>query len=382
MALTTINDKYLAEIADSIRSKLNTDTQYKPKEMAAAIQEIKGGQEVNTEVARCLYFTGDARYLFANTQYDKLIESYGNLITTQDLTQTERMFYISEVKSIPFSINFAPDVDYQWSDKNFSYMFWGCSKLEQLPQMRGNAAPSNLQHFCNSCHMLTGHISLDCFNWELMNKDLELNKANSMFYHCNSLRSVSEDTLSKLYTKGTANTYYQFAHTYNMFAECYVLDEVIGLHPFIGSVFTSNAFVDTFKNCYRLKEVIFAPISSTTNWKNQSIDLTKIGYAGMTKSILDYNSGITADKEVKDAATYNALKNDPDWFTLDINYARYNHNSAVNTINSLPDNGSGSGNTIKFKKGMGKLTDGGAVDNLTEEEIAVAVSKGWTVSYA
>ena len=55
--------------------------------------------------------------------------------------------------------------------------------------------------------------------------------------------------------------------------------------------------------------------------------------------------------------------------------------SLINTINSLPDvSGSGGTNTIKFKKASGALTDGGAISSLTQEEIAVAAAKGWTVT--
>ena len=104
------------------------------------------------------------------------------------------------------------------------------------------------------------------------------------------------------------------------------------------------------------------------------------------KYILNYNSGITADKEVTDDATYQALKNDPDWFTCDIKYSRYNHDSAVRTINSLPDTSAylataGGTNTIKFKGAAGSATDGGAINTLTSEEIAVATAKGWTVTF-
>ena len=62
-------------------------------------------------------------------------------------------------------------------------------------------------------------------------------------------------------------------------------------------------------------------------------------------------------------------------------YSRYNDNSAVNTLNSLPDCSSLSvSNTIKFNGEAGSKTDGGAINTLTEEEIAVATAKGWTVS--
>jgi hypothetical protein len=93
-----------------------------------------------------------------------------------------------------------------------------------------------------------------------------------------------------------------------------------------------------------------------------------------------------------DDATYQALKNDPDWFSVATNaqYARYNRASAVNTINSLPDTSAylataGGTNTIKFRsiagtQKVGSATDGGAIADLTEEEIAVATAKGWTVS--
>ena len=79
------------------------------------------------------------------------------------------------------------------------------------------------------------------------------------------------------------------------------------------------------------------------------------------------------------------LKNDSDWFTTNVAYRRYNHDSAVATINSLPDTSaylaSASGtNTIKFNGAAGSATDGGAINTLTEEEIAVATAKGWTVT--
>jgi hypothetical protein len=139
----------------------------------------------------------------------------------------------------------------------------------------------------------------------------------------------------------------------------------------------------TFNDCCRVKDITFATDNGTPyvrTWSKQTIDLSSnIGYAYSTDYILGYNSGITADKEVKDDATYQALKDDPDWFSIDVAYSRYNHTSAVNTINSLPDCSAGSGNTIKFKGASGSKTDGGAISNLTADEIAVATAKGWTV---
>lgn len=63
-------------------------------------------------------------------------------------------------------------------------------------------------------------------------------------------------------------------------------------------------------------------------------------------------------------------------------YSSYNHDSAVETINSLWDGTQWNlTSTITFKAYSGALTDEGAIENLTEEEIAVATEKGWTVAF-
>ena len=111
-----------------------------------------------------------------------------------------------------------------------------------------------------------------------------------------------------------------------------------------------------------------------------------VGYAAAQYQITDHNSGITYDKCI----TVNNINdpdavNDPDAFTVQVEYSRYNHDSAVATINSLPDTSAylataGGTNTIKFKGASGSGTDGGAINTLTAEEIAVATAKGWTVT--
>lgn len=61
----------------------------------------------------------------------------------------------------------------------------------------------------------------------------------------------------------------------------------------------------------------------------------------------------------------------------------YGYDSAVRTINSLPDlsGNTGAANTIIFKGEAGSRTDGGAINTMTEEEIAVATAKGWVISF-
>ena len=119
----------------------------------------------------------------------------------------------------------------------------------------------------------------------------------------------------------------------------------------------------------------------TRNWTSQTIDFNNIhaGYSYDQSNQLRY--GFTEETRITDDASYQLLKDNPDSWTTDPAYSRYNHDSAVRTINSLPDcSASGGTNTIKFNGAAGSATDGGAINTLTEEEIAVATAKGWTVS--
>ena len=268
--------------------------------------------------------------------------------------------------------------------------FNGCSKLEKLPSITCIGtywALTNYNNLFAYCNMLKT-ISTDL--WDVYS---ELSKnttgeimGQQMFYCCYSLRQLPD--ILKMWqgkkVKNNSSCFYKGA-----FNCCYVLDEILNIPVLHSSsnTLTYSALGETFSNCMRAKEITFIS-GETASWKGQTLDLSYfVGYVSSNykPNILNYNSGITADKEVTDDATYQALKNDADWFSVDVNYSRYNHDSAVNTINSLPDTSAylaanGGTNTIKFKGAAGALTDGGAINTLTEAEIAVATAKGWTVS--
>ena len=111
----------------------------------------------------------------------------------------------------------------------------------------------------------------------------------------------------------------------------------------------------------------------------------------------DINSSNVTVEKIQEG--YNRVKNRPNWCSFwsgNITYngtsvtasrltSRFNHNSIVEFINTLPDTSeylatAGGTNTLKLLKYQGDLTDEGGVSNLTPEEIAVATAKGWTVS--
>ena len=115
----------------------------------------------------------------------------------------------------------------------------------------------------------------------------------------------------------------------------------------------------------------------------QVLEFSKVGYS--SSAAFNYPPNATSNNLIKDDTTYQALKNDPDAWTAKPEYAFYNRDSAVETINSLPDTSAflaekGGTNTITFNGESGKYTDGGAINTMTAEEIAIAAAKGWTVT--
>lgn len=380
-------------IADAIRAKNGSEDTYKTSEMAEAIEALESkdpncnGMHIPEEV---FSVTGDCMYRFSNNAWNWLIEQHGDKMNTKDVTAVESMFRnSSELEEIPFDINMMNSINI-----NLTNIFWGCSKLKSVPYVKGKSG--NLAYLFYSCNNLreipddwAGYLDFSYIN------SLSYGQMQNIFAYCYSLRRVPKSLLDNLYT--TAATSSGSALYKAMFNCCYTLDEVKGIQV-NQVVYTSNVFSDFAYQAYRLKELTFATDDGESpyvvNWKNQTIDLSSVGYSQnlyALNSFIGYNSGITKDKQVYDDATYAALKNDSDWFACDdttpgapihqaIKYSRYNHDSAVNTINSLPDVSAGSGNTIKFKGEAGSKTDGGAINTLTEEEIAVAASRGWTVS--
>ena len=325
------------------------------------------------------YLTGDKSYAFQRDNNKWMINSYGDKITTDKLTNIGYMFQDSDgLTAIPFDLN----IDSSKTNVYSPNLFQNCHNLKEAPLINNYYVYTCNGMFSN-CYNLHNLPVGFAENWDFSGIHNSTNPLFSFFNNCYSLREVPEVLRKNLWNKSTAS----YSSGYNLsFSCCYSLDELTDLGITTASL-KSNVFGSTFQHTFRLAELTFEVnqdgTPKTANWESQTIDLSKyVGYInGGASNVTDYNSGITADKEVKDDASYQALKNDPDWFTCDINYSRYNHDSAVNTINSLPDCSATRTNTIKFKGQAGALTDGGAINTLTEEEIAVAISKGWQVAF-
>ena len=410
MAKVLVNESSLTGIANAIRGKNGSTTTYKPSEMAAAITAISGGGEPTIEALSitangtytapdgvdgyspvtvnvpqdggppesAFVISGNCRYRFANNGWDWFIEQYGNRITTNNINNAQYMFSQCSLSNIPFEINI----------NNSTYidrMFY-LSKIKTLPYINGKVA--NISYLFDSCNYLNSIPEdwAEHINWDYLHS-YQYTQLNNIFSECYSLRHIPDSLIAEIWGLNASNNL--SVPYYSQFYYCCSLDEVNNIMPQQATM-SSNRCSNMFNNCTRLKNATFALQDNgtpyTVSWKTQTIDLSYyVGYSDYANNITGYNSGITADKEVTDDASYQALKNDPDWFTTKIEYSRYNHDSAVATINSLPDTSAylaskGGTNTIKFKGAAGSATDGGAISSLTPEEIAVATSRGWTVS--
>lgn len=409
MALT---DK-LTAIGDAIRAKTGDSEKLTLDQMPTEIASISsGGGSIEVEP---IVLTGDQKYGCSGSLSGNYINMFGNTITTKDITAVERMFYNCDtVETIPFDINIDNTVStgawsYMFSQcynlkhipnidcKHKAYttmtsLFSSCEVLEELPYLY-NAYPNSVQSIFNNCRSLRNipEDYFDTWNFNRINTYKSAN-LNNMFQYCYSLRNIPTKVLSyfcRETVEGKGSTYHFYSYCIQ---NCISLDEIIGF-PVANTALGSYCFNSTFDNCHRLKRITFETNEDGTpkiaKWNNQILDFTVfVGWVNTSnkKHILNYNSGITADKEVSGIEQYHNLKNDPDWFTCNQFYSRYNHDSAVETINSLPDTSAylaanGGTNTIKFMGNAGQNTDGGAINTLTEEEIAVAAAKGWTVSF-
>lgn len=379
MALT---DK-LTNIANAIRQKGGTTEKLTLDAMPTAISALStgGGGGVNIP-DEAFVISGNCNYWDYDGKWDSFITAYSNKWSTNNISYATSMFHNSRLETIPFELNFD-----NTATCNCNSLFYACTELKEIGKFV-NIRTDNISYMFYACRCLRylpqfENINLTQFQTQSSSSGV------SAFKECYSLRSIPEDLLKQLYQFKITSIYRSLL--YDNFRLVYALDEIKGLNPQSSSTFTSNLFNGSFNYCGRAKNIIFAVQEDgapyIVNWRNQVIDLTSLlGYLSRRGDILNYNSGITADKEVVDDATYQALKDNPDWFTCNIAYSRYNHDSAVATINTLPDTSaylaSGGGtNTIKFKRESGSATDGGAINALTEAEIAVATAKGWTCTF-
>lgn len=402
MSKYVIDSATLVSIGDAVREKDGTTAAILVKDIPARILAIEtgGGSGGGVELPEEAYYVqNDCSYRFAYGGWDWFIEDFGDKMTTYKppfcagITDSSNMFVHCGVSEIPFDIYLYKG----GSTYNMSNMFKDCQQLRKIPNVyftkeldlvtSNNSGTIQMPSLFYGCYRLR-EIDYDFFN-NMFTKEYgesaligtgSGSARGSMFSYCYCLRKHPD--LRRAMTGGTGSyNLYQ-----NLFYCCYCLDEAVDIPIHPSNSTSSNMFYDTFGSCERLKRLTFAMQEDGTpyvrTWKNQTITLGRYtGYANSLESANNtYKTGLTTATQIKDDESYQRLKDNEDSWTKLEEYSRYNHDSAVETINSLPDVSSGSGNTLSIRGSMGSKTDGGAVNTLTEEEIAVATAKGWTVT--
>lgn len=373
-------------INDEIKIDLTADT-VSPSTLALGITaHDKSGNIITGTMASSpdaptaseLTIGGNLSYWDNYGAWDWFITKYSNQITVDSnnkITSLNGAFQYSKLEEIPINL-----VCNMANDNSISYMFNGATKLKTLPSITGVVKGMTANTF-NSCNNLS-QISASFFSNYTYTTGYFYNMCNN----CWCLRSIDTtfmEQLTRLYTSSLYGNTFTYA-----FKNCEQLDELNLPIRDTTTEISVNMFYQAFDNMFRIKKLTFdAP--SPVKWKNQVIDLSSyFGYLGANKTPSHlkengYNTTITADK-VMTPSTMISLLGDPDAYPTAVNTSRYNHSSAVQTLNSLPDTSaylasSGGTNTIKILKNLGGLT-GSSTSDLTEEEIAVATAKGWTVT--
>lgn len=382
MSKVFIQESTLTAIGDAIREKSGSSELIAPLDMATEIANLPtggGGGEVEP-----IELTGSCNNVCSGDIADAYIKLYGHTITTKDITSASSMFRGTQLERIPFDINLVNT----GNGVSLSYAFSGqpmrSSKLKTLPKVTGRVSD-------------LGNV--------LWNQD-QLTEIPEYFY-----KDMDFTPLDQYLSTAVGSTAYGFCFTKIKEVPFELMNHghpsiSSGRMPWCGSfngcsrlrsiklpawmnnntnAFTNSTFSSSFSSNHSLRSLVFDMpngVPFTLKAKSQTIDLTQnVGYGTFSSKLGP------VEAQIKDDATYQALKNHPDRWTNELNYSLYNKASAIETINSLPDTSAylataGGTNTIKFKGNSGALTDAGAINTLTEAEIAVATAKGWTVTFA
>ena len=377
----------LSAIGNAIREKTGKENLLTLDQMPEEIRGISGGGGGEVEP---IVLNGDCSYACAGILSGEFIKLYGNKISTNNIYNMIGMFKNNKtVVNIPFIINTSDS----WNSCEDMFEYATC--LKKAPKIKGTPHSLQTGNYSNSIKM--NRMFYNCYSLQEFPvnffKDMcgeeywastepYTSGRSYLFYNCVSLRK-SPKGLEYLLNSASSSS-----HLYNnLFNNCYILEEIE--LPIKDIYLPGNLLQDVCSNCSRLTHFKFqtnedgSPKVITTWTTAQTLNLTLAGRAGYDYYITDYTKyhGIGNEKKVYDNASYQALKNDPDWWANDLYYARYNHDSAVETINTLPDvSATGVAHTVIFTGDCGLYTDGGAIKNLTEAEIAVATDKGWTIT--
>lgn len=352
---------------------------YKPTEMAKAINEL----EVISEDA--LTITGNCQYRFAYSGWDWLINQMGDKIITKDISNASNMFSFSKVSEIPFDINLTVITNTS-TRHNLSRMFAQADHLQAIPMIY-NALPNDISAIFQNCENVTTFPEGFAENWNWSFFDTATAGYNGnmsqMFSYCMKLRKIPK----VFFLHGNLYVSYSYATTYNGFNNCYSLEELEDVFiPYKANLSGtySNIFTNMVRDCWRLKKLTLMTQEDgtpyTVNWKDQTIDLTTAGFSSNTTTMTS-KTNFTNDTKIDTVEKWHGYMDGsyPDGWAASVGYSTFGATAVKELIATLPT-ASGT-NTVKLKKAAASAIPGEEMTSLTEEDIAVATEKGWTITF-
>lgn len=356
------NDNYLGKSVELLT----------PSEMVEEINQISVIPE------NLFLLSGDCSGMFQDGYFDWFLELGKNKITTTDLTDIDYMFQNSQISEIPFELNCNGAM-------NGGYVFNNCSKLKVAPKINNLSISSSrgieYMFYGSGVEEIPEGYGAN-WNWDYLHQSTQSKHTTNVFG--TNHRRIAPDFLREVWNR------------YMPVVSGQYLTELIKYPiPRQNVTYTSMPLFTTSQygwygfNLPRLRRFVF---DTNENGEPYKVQWAKIYISFSSSSSNSFgvvynpsNPDTYGPHRIVDDETYQLYKDLEDAWTSIPEYGFYNHNSAVETINSLPDTAefvatNGNANTIAFKGAFGALTDGGAINTLTEEEIAVAVAKGWTVT--
>lgn len=412
MAKVFIEETTLTAIGDAIRSKTGKTGLIDPLNMGAEIEAIEtgsGGSGTDEALKRLIRLTGNCEGKFAFNGYNWIIDEYGDQITSSGVTDAGQLFaYNKGITEANFDLNME-----SFSNAfHIAQMAMGANNIQRLPSIKFPAPEDyngpiyiNANMAFQNCYSLR---SLDnVYSVEDMEHLTHFPLASGGWWYtqqllcgCYALRHLPA-WYYNFHPNWATST--KLPESYNVpydFNGCLSLDEITNLPVWRAEAGSGDSTIlwdafnwgDSVANCYRLKRFTFETNNGAAipvKWTSQQLTFARCtGWSDGWSDFQYYNSDINAATRVTNNTTYQALKNNPNWWTTNKAYSRYNLESAIETINTLPDASAfleetgNETNYITFALDAGSATDGGGItEEALTEAAALAASKGWTVVF-
>lgn len=382
MSKYVIDSSTLVGIADAIREKKGTTAPIQVDTFAQQISTIvgSGGVDVKTilEGAKCLdslnryglldeYYTGNSISLNLAPTFNAASTCFDHSHLCDDITI---------------------DIDgtnIGGGSSQLNYFMANCPEIKKL-HLTIHDIPSNfrytlLSYFCQNDDKLE-EVNDDVFDF-IPTMQAMTQKTNGLFSNCYNLKKLPSSIYRLQIASKSTSMYWDFSNLVNLRRMDIPLNMSTDPSGFM-------VYKRDFSNLCSLEHFV------VTNPNNvQYVGAANSGSNYLTlnlSSYVGYFNGTTYANKVTDIAdgTRPRVTNDEeyamyknkDYWTTSVVYSHYNKPAAIETLQSLPDmTGWGFNFVVMFQSNSGSKTDGGSIGSMTEEEIAIATDKNWTVQF-